>query len=60
MTRELSNSFEFRRVGPLRWWHDALQPFVKIAFFAHFLASSMGFSGSDLEVAPLPTSPGGG
>ena len=54
MTREFSNSFKFRRVAPSRWWHDALRPLVRITFFARLLDSSTGFSGSDLEVAPLP------
>ena len=31
VTRELSNSFKFRGVGPARSWHDALRPLVRIA-----------------------------
>ena len=33
MTREKGKSFKFRRVGPARWWHDALQPLLKIYSF---------------------------
>ena len=47
-------AFKFRRVGPWRWWHDALRPLVRITLFARLLASSTGFSGSHLEVSPLP------
>ena len=33
MTREINNSSKFRRVGPARWWHDALRLFLRIARF---------------------------
>ena len=33
MTREISNSSQFRRVWPARWWHDALRPLLRIARF---------------------------
>ena len=32
VTQEMTNSFKFRRVGPARWWQDALQPLVRIAW----------------------------
>ena len=33
VTREIGNSFNFRRVGPARWWHDALRSLRRIAGF---------------------------
>ena len=48
---EISNSYKFRRVGPARWWNDALQSSV----FARLLArSSSEFRASDFKVFPLP------
>ena len=49
VTREISNSYKFRRVGPARWWNDALQPSV----FARLLASLSEFRASDFKVFPL-------
>ena len=60
VTWEMSNFFNLRRVGPARWWHDALLPMVRIA---RFLPASWPVPRSSVEVtssfAP-PTSPGGG
>ena len=40
-TRETSNFFKFRRVGPARWWHDAMPPLIRIARdFSRLLAGS--------------------
>ena len=33
VTREISNSSQFRRVWPAPWWHDALRPLLRIARF---------------------------
>ena len=30
---DMSNSFKFGCFGLVRWWHDALQPLVRIALF---------------------------
>ena len=45
VTREISNSYKFRRVGSARWWNDALQPSV----FARLLASLSEFRASDFK-----------
>ena len=55
MTREIRNSFKFRRVGPARWWHDALRLLVRIACF---LPASRPVQRNSVEVTP--TSPSGG
>ena len=47
MTREIRNPFKFRRVGPARWWHDALLPLVRIT---RFLPVSWPVQRSSVEV----------
>ena len=60
VTREIGNSFKFRRVGTARWWRDVLRLLVRIAWF---LPASWPVQRSSVEwlrsFAP-PTSPGGG
>ena len=48
----MSNSLKFRRVGPARWWDNALLPLVRIERF--LLASWPVQRRSDFKVSPLP------
>ena len=47
MTREISHYFKFHLVWPAGYWHDALRPLVKIAWF---LPASWPVQWSSVEV----------